>query len=94
MSRWCPVAGQAKQTALAQVLVMTDVLFKSIDPHQIPAELELIIDFDVPLRKVAQLNRAELSKAILLLLSKVPFLCCQIYIEYSPGHLVLVVVSV
>ena len=53
VSRSCPVAGQAKQTALAQVLIMTDVLFRSIDPHQIPAELKLIIDFDLPLRKVA-----------------------------------------
>jgi hypothetical protein len=33
-------------------LAMTGVLFKMIDSRQFPAEIDLILNFDLPLRKV------------------------------------------
>ena len=45
-------AGKSRQPT-AQVLIATDICFKSTEPPQIPSELALLINYDLPIRKVS-----------------------------------------
>ena len=46
------LAGTDRVIPKARVIVMTDVLFKSIHSHSFPWDLSLLINFDLPLQKV------------------------------------------
>lgn len=66
------IAGNAKIAPRAKVLVMTDVLFKSLDISRFPDELGLLVNFDLPLQKVSKSLYVVYLKGLSCVLPSIP----------------------